>query len=170
MPVTIPDMTDSARMIRKFGDYGVTSFADHDADGTADTGVVDDCIEESSAEIAMLAGQRYALADLAAHPLVHSWATTLAIYFLCQRRGNPIPTSLADEFNRITAILEKIVDGRIKLPGLDEVTGIRPTLSNLVIDRRYPNNRVRVRPSSSSTNTTPSVLQVDRANQYGAYE
>ena len=165
---TIPDMTDSAQMIRKFGSYGVTSFADHDANGSADTGVVDDCIDQASAEIALLLGQRYALADLAAHSLVNSWATTYAIYFLCQRRGNPIPVSLGDEFNRISAILEKIVAGTMKIPGLDESTGLRPQFSNLTIDRRYPNNRVRVRPSASSD--TPSVLRVDKSHVYGAME
>ena len=166
--VTIPDMTDEVRMTRKFGEYGITSFSDHDADGTADTGVVDDCIEQASAEIAMLLGQRYSLTDLATHPLVQSWATTYAIYFLCQRRANPIPVSLGDEFNRISAILEKIVAGNMKIPGLDESTGIAPTFSNLTVDRRYPNNRIRVRPSVSST--TPTVLRVDKSNQYGALE
>jgi phage gp36-like protein len=170
MPVTIPDMTEETRMERKFGEYGLTSFSDHNSDGTRDTGVIDDCIEQASAEIAMLAGQRYLLTDLATHPLVQAWATTFAIYFLCQRRGNSIPTSLGDEFNRISTILEKIVTGEMKLPGLDEFTGIRPTLSNLTIDRRYPNNRVRVRTSAGSGRQTPSQLQTDQANQFGVFE
>lgn len=172
--VTIPAMTTAEIMARKFGEYGLTSYGDHNPENGDSApvrqaridAVVQDCVDQASAEIAMLAGQRYDLDDLAAHPIVIPWATTYAIYFLCQRRGNPMPQSLADEFNRVTANLEKIVAGDIKLPGLDEITGMRPTVSNLVIDRRYVNDQVRVR---STTGETPSALPVHNYNRISPF-
>jgi len=158
----------TADMSRLFASYGVTAFADHDESGTADTGVTDDCISQASEEIDMYALQLYAAASLATSALINRWATVMAVYFLCMRRGNGIPESIAAEFDRIMAMLLKVADGTLKLPGVAMDGDLRPSFSNLKVDRRYRDSRIRVRRSVSTD--APSVLSQDFATDPPTYE
>ena len=133
---------------------GVTDFADHDASGAADSQVVADCINQATGEIDMYARQRYAVAGLNAHDLITRWCVVMSAYFLCQRRGNPVPDSILNEFLRITdpdiGFLAKVASGRLQLPGLALGDDLRPTWSNLAVDRRHRRSAVRVTKENSS--------------------
>lgn len=136
-------------MQRLFSSQGVTAFSDHDADGQDDDGVTDDCIDQATEEINYYAMQFYSAASLAASTLINRWCTVLAVVFLCQRRGNPIPDSLASEREAIIAKLIEIRSGIGKLPGVAYKSNLRPSFSNLEIDRRFPSSRVRVNRTNS---------------------
>ncbi|MCI0333551.1 MAG: DUF1320 domain-containing protein [Planctomycetes bacterium] len=138
-------------MQRLFSVYGVTAHADHDADGVSDSGVVDDCINQATEEIRFYLWKNYSDAALTTSTLVNRWATTLAVYFLCLRRGNPVPDSLLAEFQRI---MELLASGQ-PIPNLPLRGDLRPTMSNVEIDRRYYRNKIRVtRPNSTDAATT----------------
>lgn len=137
-----------ADMQRLFSIAGVTSFADHDQDGVSDTLVVSDCIDQATEEINLYAWQ-YSAAGLATSTLVNRWCTVLAVYFLCQRRGNPPPDSIAEEFARIMLHLERIRTGDMKIPGVATKGIYSPRFSNLVPDRRFPYSNIRVQRESS---------------------
>lgn len=165
MPTTL--YCDEADMNRLFSSYGVTAFADHDESGSSDSGVTDDCIIQASQEIDLYCRQQYAAAVLATSDLINRWATVMSVYFLCMRRGNPIPKSIEAEFERIMDLLTKVSTGELVLD-LATDGDRRPSFSNLKVDRRYRDARIRVRRSVSTD--APSVYQQDFDNIPPVYE
>lgn len=149
---------------RLFSTAGVLAFSDPDQDGTEDTGVLDDCIEQASDEITLLIHDRYEESALAANRMVTRWATTLATYFLCQRRGNPVPETLQTEFTRIIKLLTQIGQGLQNIPGVPLRCDLRPTWSNLTADRRYRRSKTRVTRTNSSD--PPTRLTQDSVDSY----
>ena len=138
-----------------------TDHADHDEDGVADTGVLDDCINQATEEIDLYVATRYERSDLADSNLVNRWATLFAAYFLTTRRGNPTPNSWEIEFQRIIELLQDVNDGKKKIPGIPLRADMRPSMSNLTIDRRYRRSTVRVTPTNSTD--APTTLTQDKA-------
>lgn len=156
-----------ADMERRFSAAGVTAFADHDADGLEDDGVIDDCINQATDEINLYLRGKYAEAGLAGSTLVNRWAATLACYHLCECRGNPPPESLQRAFDWLmtpeTGMLALIAACKINLPGVALNGDRRPTWSNLHVDRRWPHSKVRVTRSNSSD--APTALSQDGAEE-----
>jgi phage gp36-like protein len=150
MALISPAYCEEADVRRLFSAHGVTAFADHDQDGESDAEVVNDCINQACEEINLYAQQRYTPAQLATSTLIARWTTTLACYFLCLRRGNPVPASIEGEFTRILSKLEQIALGSLALPGIALRDDMRPSMSNLTVDRRYPQSRIRVTPNNST--------------------
>lgn len=151
-------------MERLFSAAGVTSFADHDEDTVNDTGVVTDCLNRAAEEINLFAMQYYSAAALATSTLVNRWATVFACCFLCELRGNEIPTAFQNEFTAIQEKLEQIATGDLKIPGLAYSEDFRPSIRNVHIDRRYWRDRVRVIPQRSGV---PTLLPEDTTPSYG---
>lgn len=139
---------------RFFSSAGVISFADHDQSGASDTGVVDDCINQASEEISLRC-QKYAAEDLADSTLVNRWATVLAMFFLCQRRGCEPPVGLAAEFERVMALLDRVLGG-LPIPGVPLRSNSLPSFSNLTVDRRYGRRTIRV---TENSNAVPDANQ-----------
>jgi phage gp36-like protein len=152
-----------ADMERLLSVYGVQAFSDHEQTGVADVDVVVDCIDQASEEILMYLHERYLEADLQTSPLVNRWATVVAATFLCQRRGNPVPDSLQSEWVRImdpvAGLCHQISNGTRALPGIPLRCDMRPSFSNLRVDRRFLNNKTRVTKSNSSD--SPTTLRQD---------
>lgn len=152
-------------MERLFSAYGVEAFSDHNEVGETDTTVVNDCIVQAKEEIDRFALMRYSETGLASSSLINRWATTLATYFLCLRRGNPIIDSLKSEFDRIMEVLEKVATGATGgiLPGVPLRGDLRPSMSNLQVDRRYRHSTIRVTRANSTD--APTVLTQDHLNE-----
>jgi len=152
-----------AEIVRFIGQVGVDEAADNDGDNTADTDVVDDCINQASQEIELYSRQKYTPAQLATSTLVNRWCVVIATRFLFMRRGNDIPATVEIEWERIanpgSGLLMQLQTGRIQLPGVAKRADLRPTMSNLRIDRRRRTSTVRVtRPNSSDA---PSDMSQD---------
>lgn len=143
-----------AELQRYLSTNAVTDFADHDDDGTADTGVVDDCINQATEEIDLYLRQRYTQAVLATSELVSRWCVVIAARFLCHRRGNVVPDTIEREWNRLadpdSGMLARIAQGKLPIPGLSLRADIRPTWSNLKVDRRRLTSKIRVTKANSS--------------------
>ncbi len=156
MPTTLNYCTE-AEMKRRFSTYGITAYADHDEDGVSDTDVTDDSIIRATEEINLYAMQQYSEVGLASSRLIKRWCTDLAVFFHCELRGNPVPESLQREYDRIMAELERVRAGILQIPGLAKRGDLRPSFSNLTVDRRYPRSIIRnVRVTSSEI---PSVVR-----------
>lgn len=159
-----------ADMERILASYGVREYADHDDNGVIDTGVLDDCIDQASGEVLIWLGQRYSVASLAAQSLVVRWTATVACYFLTTRRGNPPPTSLEAEFHRLMdfpeGLLPLIGTGRVDLNGVSLKANLTPSMSNVTLDRRYRQSKIRVTQPNSTQQ--PSVLprNIDNSGYY----
>lgn len=152
--------TTQAKIERLFSSLGVRYYSDHDETGVTDTDVVTDCISQSDGEIDLYCRGRYSEAGLSGSTLIERWSTILATCYLCERRGNPVPDSLAKEADRIYERLEKIQTGAMQLPGVAFGQDLRPAFSNLTVDRRYRYSKIRVTTPNSS-NQTPKMVRHD---------
>jgi phage gp36-like protein len=138
---------DLADMQRLFSSQGVTAFSDHDADGQDDAGVTDDCIDEATEEINLFC-KLYSTSGLASSTLINRWCTTLACFFLCERRGNPVPDSLATAAQLVRDRLSLVLSGALPL-NVAKSVNTSPSFSNMTVDRRFPFSRVRVQRENS---------------------
>ena len=137
---------------------GVVAFSDHNSDGFEDVSVVQSCVDFASAFLGGAVAKLFTLVALATSPVMREFATVVAIRTLCMRRGNPIPESIELRYQEIVArdgLLAAIVSGAMQLldsngnpiPGLKS---FGPVMSNLLIDRRFLHEKVRVRRQSST--------------------
>ena len=173
MTLISPVYCTESEIQRFLSTQGVTDFADNDDDDVADTGVVDDCINQATEEIDLYARQRYTQTDLSGSTLINRWAVTIAARFLCHRRGNVVPDSIEREWIRIadpdSGLLARIAKGMMQLPNVPLRASLRPTWSNVTVDRRYDYSTIRVtRPNSSDASTAMSQDTVDDIG--GAFE
>lgn len=98
-------------------------------------------IDRASRVIDRYLRRRYAPATLAASEDVSDLATSLATYFLCTRRGNPAPGSVAFDYEEAMVYLKEIRFGGADLADVAERRAAAPTMSNI---------RVRLRPEPHS--------------------
>ena len=141
-------------MIRHLSHAGIIAFSDHDDTGTEDDDVIDDSIERATEEITGWLCPLYTVVNLALSPIVKRWATVTACYHLVKTRGNPVPESLHEDYDKIFAMpdgwLAQTRKQQFKLPGIARSDVNTPAFSNLTIDRRFRREKIRVIPSISS--------------------
>lgn len=166
MTLISPVYCTEAELIRYLSTNAVTDYADHDDDGTADTDVVDDCINQATEEIDLYARQRYTQTDLQTSTLINRWCVVLAARFLQTRRGNVISDSIEREWFRIAdpdnGLLARIAKGLIQLPGIPLRASLRPSFSNLTVDRRRRVSTIRVTQENSTD--APTTMTQDIAD------
>ena len=147
-----------AEMIRFLSQNALDDFGDNDADGTADADVVNDCINQATEEIDMYLTERYTQSGLSGSTLVNRWCVVMASRFLCQRRGNVVPFSIEDEWERLTdpavGKLVLIAKDQLQLPGVALRADLSPSFSNLTVDRRNRRSTIRRTPTNSSSSAT----------------
>lgn len=159
---------DDAFLGRYMSVYGIATFADHDQNGTADTGVLDDCKAYAMGMLVGRLSHRYTYAVLVNAAMMPELFTIITLRELCLRRGNPPPASLEFRYQEIVkkddGILDMIRSGReVLVDANGEPLRFRnssiPMHSNLQIDRRYAEKRVRV--VTGSSNTYPTAVRRD---------
>ena len=80
---------------------------------------------------------------------IRNVATAFALEYLCQRRLNSVPESLAERCERYRKKLELVEAGKLVIPGATRSR--RPvTVTNSNVDLRRANNQVRVDKSRST--------------------
>lgn len=163
MTLISPVYCTEAELNRFLSANGVIDFADHDDDNVADVGVVDDSINQATEEIDVWARQRHTQAQLQTSTLINRWCVVIAARFLCHRRGNVVPDTIEREWERLadpeTGLLVKLSQGRVQLPGIALRDDLRPTWSNLKVDRRFRHSKIRV--TSSNSSDAPTALTQD---------
>ncbi len=159
-------LTDRTAMERLFSAAGVQAFSDHNELGESDDDVIDDAIIAASEDIMQAIWNRYSAAGIQTSRLIHRWATLLACYHLCITRGNDFPASWSNELERMWAELEKIANGK-SLHGVPLRGDLRPTWSNLQVDRRFPRSKVRVvRQTTAPVASTQNIKPADQVVVY----
>lgn len=169
MPLQSTVYCSIAELQRFLSTNAVTDFADHDADGTAETDVVEDSINQATDEIDLYARQQYTPAVLGTSTIITRWCVVIAARFLQERRGNGVSNSIAVQWDRIIENLEKIARNRLQLPGLAKRNDLRPTWSNLMVDRRYRRSTIRVSRTNSSDAPTQLTQDSIRHEQAGEF-
>jgi transposase InsO family protein len=129
--------------------------------------IVEDCQNHSSGLLASRLAQRYEYSVLLTVPMLVEVHCIMTLRDLTLRRGNPTPASLEQRYQEIMqkdGLLDQIAKGHLLL--VDE-NGLpvrmknanTPKHSNLQVDRRFAERRVRV--VTGSSNTEPSKLRRD---------
>ena len=122
---------------------GVTLRVDDDATATAQV------IKDGSIECDGYALLKYSRAALAASDWYMLKVKHVAAYYLCTRRANPCPQSVAEKYEKAIKDLEGVRDGSIKIPDAAARKGGAPVLSNQrVADHPVP--RVVTEPGRST--------------------
>jgi hypothetical protein len=169
--------TTTTELDRMLSAAGVVSFSDHDDNGDGDSAVVTEVIERASVHVASYVARQYEIGTLANDVQIREWTTVIAAYQLCLTRGNMPPESLAIRYNSIAdpdaGILAKIADkhkwhGRLLTATRRRDKAMHPSFSNLTVDRRYPQERVRV--TSRNSNGETSALEQDIQTGFASYE
>lgn len=151
MPLLSTTYCTIVELERFMSTTAVTDFADHDADGTADTDVVEDWINHATEQLDFYLRQRHRQTQLAGSTLVNRWCVRMAARYGWQSRGNSIPASVEAEYQEeIKPALIEVRQSREGLPGVQLRDDLRMTWSNVKIDRRYRYSTVRVTKSNSS--------------------
>ena len=141
-----------------------------------DDETVTDCINYAIAYIVGIVSVKYLVEKLLDAPLLTEFATIIAARSLTTRRGNPIPESLELRYQEIVSpdgLLHLVATGKIKLVDstgsiITGKGGSCPTMSNLVVDRRFPTEQIRVKHSSSTF--VQSKLERDSAFNSGVFD
>lgn len=164
MALIDPAYCTAADLRRFMSAPAVTMFSDHDSDGIADDGVVEDAINWACEEINGYLLEKYQPADLANSVLLNRWAVVMAARCLCITRGNTVPSNWDEEYDRLTnasdGMLVRIRRGEYELPGVPKRGPHAPSMSNLTVDRRHHRTKIRVirETSTDQPGTLPQHL------------
>ena len=170
MPLQTIVYCSIAELDRFMSSNATTDFADHDADGTADTDVIEDCINQATDEIDLYARQQHTQAQLATSTLITRWCVVMAARFLQERRMNVVSESIIAQWDRIIENLQKVAENRLQLPGLAKRDDMRPTWSNLKIDRRFRHSKIRVTQTNSSSAPTKLTQDATLPHAHGRFD
>lgn len=147
--------------------YGVSTWTSHGSDGTDVQAILDDCKTYGSGLLAGRLAHRYEYATLLLAPMLVEVYAIIVLRELTLRRGNPPPTSLEMRYQEIMqkdGLIDQIVNGKIILVDengnpLRPKNANTPKHSNLQVDRRFAERRIRV--VTGSSNMEPSKLRRD---------
>lgn len=130
---------------------------------------IGDCIDEASAEIDAHIGSLYKAQFLAANRWVKFCCRSLSCEYLCIRRGQDVPSSIAADCERYREAMKLIAAGSLKLPGLPQAPGGLAVSNQSYDNNRYPALQVE-RPRSSPVDRGGSRKfdpNADRAQTHG---
>lgn len=158
--------TSRAELGRVLSINGLEAWLDDDGDGSDESDIVSDVINETTDYINLYCEGWYETSDMADNLWVRSQAKYIGCYFLSQRKGNP--ALYTAQFDRITKLLEKIHSGTLQIPRLSTKMDLTPALSNVRVDDRFRIAKTRVQPSIS-TGGSDSSQHVDPNYPYEHY-
>ncbi len=117
-----------------------------------------DVIDEASREVDSNCQTRYG-SNLQYSHIVKHWCTTIAATMLCERRGNPVPQSLARRYQKVMDEMDEVrLHGR-NIPDIAERKAGVPQLSNMHAQLvPYPHSVVE-RSARRSTGTPEGYTQ-----------
>lgn len=133
--------------------FATTDRIDDDFDGSADTGLADSCIALVSTKVQRVLLGRYSLTSITSNQWVRWCTATLVAEFLCLRRANPVPASIAEDAKEYRDTLLQIGNmeadlfddaglpvAQASIPG--SVSDL-PAVSNMTIDGRFQRSKLR---------------------------
>src|SRR5262245_11686249 len=121
---------------------------DDDASGTlsaTELSYIDRAIERAANFINARLEMRYRLSDLAANTWCRDANAAIAAYWLATRRGGAAPAQLQQQYDAYVALLDEIVNGRMKAPQQAESFEMGPGVVNFEVrldERRRKARRV----------------------------
>lgn len=101
-------------------------------------------IERATVRIDQYVSGKYEPSVLASNMWVKWAAAVIASRYIAMRGGNPVPTGIQQQYDENEAFLKDVAAGVADIPGASRprVGGI--AMSNMVVDSRYPERKLRV--------------------------
>lgn len=146
MSVTYP-LTSQSEIERVLSASGALQNVDDDENGTAETTVWDDIVDEATEIVHLYALKFYTSLVLYTSPWARRTTTRIGCHLATSRRGNP--SLYNDAYDRAIGFLEKVATGDLQIPGLPTRSNLSPAMSNYQIDNRYNLRKTRVIPEIS---------------------
>lgn len=116
---------------------GVTLRVDHDA-----VGATAESISAASEDVAFYCATRYLAADLPGNAWISSKAATVAIYYLCGFRNNPVPKTVQALYDKAIKELEAVQLGTANVPGLSIGKSFPQVVTQRIDYSQYPAKRL----------------------------
>lgn len=129
-------------MERLFSEDGIFNRVDDGIDIPAQNKLIADCIADATDDINQYCLPLYPEPELYKSRWVSRRACYLACYYLSQRRGNP--AQYQSQYDRITDELRRVQRYQLQIPRLRPRHELTPSLSNIIVDDRYPQDSLRV--------------------------
>jgi len=101
-----------------------------------------DAIEEASDEAYMRLEMYYTPEVLETSRWVRRRVSYIALHVLSKRRGNP--GNYCDEFEKYMAQFEEVASGDLQIPRLAKSHNFEPSMSNTLVNHRFPRRNIRV--------------------------
>lgn len=110
-------------------------------------------IDDATTEVDMYLWQRYDQADYTSSPWVQSRTTWIAAHNLSVRTAQP--GYFQSMYEKAIDDLERVKDGELSIPDVPLRSNTFPSMSNIVIDDAYGEQRQRVQQTTSVGETYP---------------
>lgn len=157
MSVTLPAACTRERIERRISSTGIDLRIDDDQDSLIDV------FGDAWVEVQGYCSQRYSDAQLGQSNWTLTRWTDIAVMFLCERRGNTAPDSVARRYDKAIADLEKIKAGSEPIVDAAQRKAGAPTLTNQRV-RLFPHPNIVSKPSTSTGTPSGYVQPIDQAD------
>lgn len=142
-----------ADVLALIGAEGEQGRLDDDGSGTVSAGeqaYLTKALSWASGRVNQHCLGRYEASELAASWVVSWWATVIAAYWLCCRRGNPAAGSIKSLYEEAMAELKSVQSGEQPLADAATRASNFPSWSNVTVDRfGHVLRRIRVQRATS---------------------
>ena len=150
--MSVSAYTTQAKIESRLSSSALTLRTDDGADAGEITALIDDAIADASVEVYGYLGTLYSDTSLAQSQWVSKKATDIAVVYVCQRRGNPVPKSLKVVYDKAIADLERAMAGAWIIPDAALRKANSPVLSNQGVVLRPQGPRVVTQKTASTGN------------------
>lgn len=141
-------------VVPTLGQINATSFAIDNGVNVALAARIVRAIEYATARVKRYCCGRYDDSQLVLATSVKEWAMYLAAAWLCKRRGNSPPKSIADDAAEAKEELKAVQHNQLQIEDIGTRTAAWPFMSNVTVDLNYSFAKVRVeQPISEGTPT-----------------
>lgn len=110
---------------------------------------------KGTSKVKLYCNSRYDDSELAKSGTVLDWTATVGSKFLCTRRAQGCPRSLAEQYDEVIEELRMVQSGQLAIEDIGTRGVDWPTVTNLTVNPSYEFMRSRVEPNMSEQ--TPTV-------------
>lgn len=116
---------------------------------------------KGTSKVKLYCNQRYDDSQLKLSGTVLDWATVCAARFLCMRRAQGCPKSLAAQYEEAIEEMRMVQFGQLSIEDIGTRGVDWPTITNITVDPAYDYMRARVEPNMSEQTPTAYSQFID---------
>ena len=116
---------------------------------------------KGTSKVKLYCNQRYDDSQLKLSGTVVDWATTCAAKYLCTRRAQGCPKSIAVEYDEAVEEMRMVQAGQLSIEDIGTRGVDWPSVSNIIVNPGYDGMRARVMPNISEQTPTAYSQYVD---------